>query len=596
MGKTYDHIPEKSIKWIREQEVFWVATAPLSANGHINISPKGLRGSFYVEGPNKVWYNDMTGSGCETIAHIRENGRITILFNALKGAPEIVRLHGTGVVHEFGTVEYDARVPASKRMPGSRSVIVVDVHRVGTSCGFGVPVYDFVGHRTTLLNMSIQYENKDNVFESQSHEDGALCESGLRGYWRAENSASIDGLPGLGSALDTHTPFVGVMPGPEGAFRSRPAKSSHAHDQSLSLASTSEKDMFANGNFKLLYGLHCHLPRHDIFALVENSRHRSDSFRESADKIIKDTNRKRIPSEAVTTTTTISHCLSKLRTTYGYTMGKTYDHIPDKIIHWMKKQEVFWVATAPLSGDGHVNLSPKGLRGTFHVEGPNKVWYEDLSGTGCETIAHIRENGRITVMFNALEGAPEILRLYGRGFVHEFGTAEYDARIHASKRLPGSRAVIVVDVHRVGTTCGFGVPVYSFVGHRTSLLTWSGQLEKKDNMFQSQNQENGVLCESGLRGYWRAENKASIDGLPGLESAPDTRVPLIGVMPGPIEGAFRPQKSKSIHVQSPTLTCTPEKNISAEGNIKLLYGVVVGLLATFILRDIFAAAKGSLKM
>ncbi|KAH8116295.1 hypothetical protein DFH11DRAFT_1579793 [Phellopilus nigrolimitatus] len=278
-------------------------------------------------------------------------------------------------------------------------------------------------------------------------------------------------------------------------------------------------------------------------------------------------------------------------------MGKTYDHIPDKSIQWIKKQEVFWVATAPLSANGHINISPKGLRGSFYVEGPNKVWYNDLTGSGCETIAHIRENGRITILFHALEGAPEILRLHGTGVVHEFGSAEYDARVPASKRMPGSRSVIVVDVHRVGTSCGFGVPVYNFVGHRTSLLAWSGQLEKKDNTFESQSHGDDALYQSGLRGYWRSANKTSIDGLPGLESAPETRVPFVGDMPGP-EGAFRgvPSKSGVARDQNLGLTNTSEKNIYADGNIKLVYGLVVGFMASFVFRDIFSFAKGPLKL
>ncbi|KAJ2971623.1 hypothetical protein NUW54_g12463 [Trametes sanguinea] len=89
-------------------------------------------------------------------------------------------------------------------------------------------------------------------------------------------------------------------------------------------------------------------------------------------------------------------------------MGKFYESIPDFLITWLEKQEVFWVATAPLSPEGHVNISPKGIRGSFRVGSPNRVWYQDLTGSGAETIAHIRENGRITLCFNAFEGPPRI--------------------------------------------------------------------------------------------------------------------------------------------------------------------------------------------
>ena len=96
-------------------------------------------------------------------------------------------------------------------------------------------------------------------------------------------------------------------------------------------------------------------------------------------------------------------------------MVKFYDHIPPDLIKWLLKQEMFCVATAPLSPDGHVNLSPKGLKGSFHIISPNRVWYQDITGSGVETISHLRENGRITLMFNAFEGAPRICRLWGIG-------------------------------------------------------------------------------------------------------------------------------------------------------------------------------------
>ncbi|KAI5115537.1 hypothetical protein M0805_004074 [Coniferiporia weirii] len=276
-------------------------------------------------------------------------------------------------------------------------------------------------------------------------------------------------------------------------------------------------------------------------------------------------------------------------------MGKTFDHIPESEIKWIRKQEAFWVATAPLSGNGHVNLSPKGLRGTFFVEGPNLVWYEDLSGSGCETVAHLRENGRITILFNALDGPPQLVRLYGKGTVHELGSSEYNARIPASKRKPGSRAIILVEVHRVGTSCGFGVPFYKFDGHRTALYRWSGQLEKNDGNFESQRHEDGAVCENGMRGWWSAENRHSIDGLPAFESVPDTRLPLSGVMPDSPEEGYRIRPTKSPKTQELNTTTTSRFSFT-DGNVKLVYGLVVGFMASFVISDVFTFARGLAKV
>jgi len=195
MGKFFDEIPSFLFRWIEEQEVFWVASAPLSSDGHVNVSPKGLRGSFRIINANKVWYQDVTGSGIETISHLRENGRITILFNAFQGPPRITRLFGKGTVHEFGTPEYDALISASERKPGSRSAIVIDVHKVGTSCGYGVPYYTFQGHRTKLLDLSDKAERKDRAAGAEYLDD-----DGLKAYWTLENLKSIDGLDGLSGA------------------------------------------------------------------------------------------------------------------------------------------------------------------------------------------------------------------------------------------------------------------------------------------------------------------------------------------------------------------------------------------------------------
>ena len=149
-------------------------------------------------------------AGIETIAHLREagNARITVMFSAFQGPPRIARLFGTGAsrpyfgargltgagtVHEYGTPEYDALLPAHTRKPGSRAAIVVDVHKVGTSCGYAVPLYAFQAHRTRLLDYFARCEERDRVEQGPA-------EKGLRAYWVEKNMQSIDGLPTLASA------------------------------------------------------------------------------------------------------------------------------------------------------------------------------------------------------------------------------------------------------------------------------------------------------------------------------------------------------------------------------------------------------------
>jgi len=186
---------------------------------------------------------------------------------------------------------------------------------------------------------------------------------------------------------------------------------------------------------------------------------------------------------------------------------------------------MFWVASAPLNG-GHVNVSPKGLSGMFHVVDGNKVWYQDLTGSGSETMAHLREpgNGRITIMFNSFGVAPLILRLWGTGTIHEFGTPEYETLITPEDRRPGSRCAVVIHVDKVGTSCGWGVPVYDFQGHRATLTKWLAGLEAKDQ--QAAETGSKEFLPGGLKAYWAQENTISLDGLPGLQVAHETlRVP-----------------------------------------------------------------------
>jgi len=181
-------------------------------------------------------------------------------------------------------------------------------------------------------------------------------------------------------------------------------------------------------------------------------------------------------------------------------MSRTRDAIDDRLQRFIESQPVFFVATAPLSADGHVNLSPKGL-GHVHVLAPDRVAYLDLVGSGAETIAHLRENGRIVLMFCAFEGAPNILRLHGRGRVVEPADADFDDLATRIGEAPGARSIIEVTVARVAESCGYGVPLMETVGTRDQLPKWA---EKKGR--------------EGVVAYEREHNLASIDGLPALRN------------------------------------------------------------------------------
>jgi len=180
-------------------------------------------------------------------------------------------------------------------------------------------------------------------------------------------------------------------------------------------------------------------------------------------------------------------------------MSRVYDGISPELQAFVECQPMFFVATAPLGADGHVNVSPKGFDGTFAVLGPHRVAYLDLTGSGIETIAHVRENGRLTVMFCAFDGPARIVRLFGRATVvtcEEPGYAELAAHFPA---LPGARAVVCVELDRVADSCGHGVPKMEVVEPRERLLSWA---ESKG--------------DAGLAEYRADRNATSIDGLPGF--------------------------------------------------------------------------------
>lgn len=179
MGKVYPEIDAGLAEWIQRQHLFFVATAPLDTDGLVNCSPKGLD-TFAVLGPTTVAYLDLVGSGVETIAHLRENGRIVIMFCAFEGAPKIVRLHGAGRVVEPDSVEFESLRSRFPDYPGTRSVIVVEVTRISDSCGFGVPEYQYVGERGALVR-----------FAEQKGPEG------LNAYQAKYNRRSVEGLPGV---------------------------------------------------------------------------------------------------------------------------------------------------------------------------------------------------------------------------------------------------------------------------------------------------------------------------------------------------------------------------------------------------------------
>ena len=177
-------------------------------------------------------------------------------------------------------------------------------------------------------------------------------------------------------------------------------------------------------------------------------------------------------------------------------MGKFYASINEQHEAFIKSQHLFFVSTAPLSSEGHINLSPKGLD-SFRVLSSNRVAYMDIVGSGNETSAHLLENGRITFMFCAFDGPPNILRLYGSGYTVLPGDADWDSLSVHFTILPSTRQLIVADIFQVQTSCGFGVPYYAYTGERDHAYKWA--------------QKKGA---DGLEDYKKEKNLVSVDGLP----------------------------------------------------------------------------------
>jgi hypothetical protein len=179
-------------------------------------------------------------------------------------------------------------------------------------------------------------------------------------------------------------------------------------------------------------------------------------------------------------------------------MAKLHDTIDDRITAFIEAQKMFFVGTAPSGSEGHVNLSPKGYD-SFRILGPNKVAYLDLGGSGIETLAHVRENGRITFMFCAFDGKPNILRLYGKAEAVSFNEPGFDEKLALFPDFPKARSIFTADITRIQDSCGWGVPFYDFKSARDQLVRVNAHRTAED---------------------WEdrrfASNSRSIDGLPGL--------------------------------------------------------------------------------
>ena len=190
MAKQFEQIDDRIREWIARQPMFFVATAPLSADGHVNVSPKGPIGTLRVLGPRRVAYLDYSGSGAETVAHLRENGRIVVMLCAFEGPPKIVRLHGTGEVvwpddPRFAELrEQCAFDPLTEVREGERAIVVVDVERISDSCGYGVPLMAYEGERPHFdlaKKKRLRVEGAEALLERQAK----------------RNATSIDGLPAV---------------------------------------------------------------------------------------------------------------------------------------------------------------------------------------------------------------------------------------------------------------------------------------------------------------------------------------------------------------------------------------------------------------
>jgi hypothetical protein len=175
-------------------------------------------------------------------------------------------------------------------------------------------------------------------------------------------------------------------------------------------------------------------------------------------------------------------------------MSKFYTKITPRIQNFIENQKIFFVATAPISG--RINLSPKGME-SFRVVDKNRVLWLSVTGSGNETGAHLLENGRITIMFCAFEGAPNILRLYGKGKEIKKGDSTWNDLIPLFPETPGTRQILDITIESVQTSCGMSIPFFDYKSERNELNDWAS-----------------IKGEKGIKQYWEDNNQKSIDGLP----------------------------------------------------------------------------------
>jgi len=189
MGKVYEGISGHQREWIARQAMFFVGSAPLDGDGHVNVSPKGPIGSLRVLDDHTVAYLDVVGSGAETIAHIRENGRVVVMLCAFEGPPRILRLHGRGELVLASDPRFEELLAAGGYEPSGvpeshRAIVVVRVERIADSCGYGVPLMDYVGERP--------HQNASSAKRLRANGPDAFV-----AYQREKNALSIDGLPAV---------------------------------------------------------------------------------------------------------------------------------------------------------------------------------------------------------------------------------------------------------------------------------------------------------------------------------------------------------------------------------------------------------------
>jgi Pyridoxamine 5'-phosphate oxidase len=190
-------------------------------------------------------------------------------------------------------------------------------------------------------------------------------------------------------------------------------------------------------------------------------------------------------------------------------VGKVFDGVDARLKEWIAAQALFFVASAPLSGDGHVNVSPKGPIGTLRILGEHRAAYLDMVGSGAETVAHLRENGRLVIMLCAFSGPPRIVRLHGHGEVvlasdARFGDLFERCAFDGAGVPDARRAIVLLEIERVADSCGYGVPVMAYEGERPHAEAWALKRLR-------------VGGPSALQDYQQEKNAVSLDGLPAVE-------------------------------------------------------------------------------